>query len=154
MNGNFAGFSQLGPGETYADPTGYREVTPQGPRSLHFRGKRPILRLPKLASICARPAAAFRDHQARGRQQERDRVAGRHGKAIAREALSAEDDDKGEDDERGEEDEAKGDGREDELSPPPARELAPFRPGVRSPIAVHRGPLDERQRQRRREYLS
>ena len=54
----------------------------------------------------------------------------------------------------GKKDEAKGDEREDELSPPPVRELAPCRPGVRSPIAVHRGPLDERQRQRRREYLS
>ena len=39
----------------YADPTGYREVTPQGPRSLHFRGMRPIPRLQKLASSSARP---------------------------------------------------------------------------------------------------
>ena len=50
-------FSQLGPGEMYADPGGYR----LGPRSLHFRGRRPIPRLPKLASSCARPAAALRD---------------------------------------------------------------------------------------------
>ena len=28
---------------------------------MHFRGKRPIPRLPKLASSCARPAAALRD---------------------------------------------------------------------------------------------
>ena len=62
----FAGFSQLGPGEMCADPTGYREVTPQGPRSLHFRGKRPIPRLLELVSArsSARPlsAAALRDH--------------------------------------------------------------------------------------------
>ena len=38
-------------------PIGY----PQGPRSLHFRGKRPIPRLPELASSSARPAAALRD---------------------------------------------------------------------------------------------
>ena len=43
--------------EMYVDPT----VTPMGPRSLHFRGRRPIPRLPKLASSCARPAAALRD---------------------------------------------------------------------------------------------
>ena len=54
----FAGFSQLGPGEMYADPT----VTPEGPRSLHFRGNCPIPRLPELASRCARlQAAALRD---------------------------------------------------------------------------------------------
>ena len=42
----------------YADPT----VTPEGPRSLHFRGNCPIPRLPELASSCARPqAAALRD---------------------------------------------------------------------------------------------
>ena len=41
----------------YADPT----VTPEGSRSLHFRGMRPIPRLPELASSCARPAAALRD---------------------------------------------------------------------------------------------
>ena len=41
----------------YAKPTGSR----QGPRSLHFRGRRPIPRLPKLASSSARPAAALRD---------------------------------------------------------------------------------------------
>ena len=40
---------------------GYPGVTPPGPRSLHFRGKRPIPRLPELASSCARPAAALRD---------------------------------------------------------------------------------------------
>ena len=38
----------------YADPGGSRGVTPQGPRSLHFRGMRPIPRLPKLASSSAR----------------------------------------------------------------------------------------------------
>ena len=38
----FAGFSQLGPGEMYADPGGIR----QGPRGLHFRGRRPIPRFP------------------------------------------------------------------------------------------------------------
>ena len=43
-------------------------VTPQGPRSLHFRGKRPILRFQKLASSCARPAAALRDHPVCPRQ--------------------------------------------------------------------------------------
>ena len=32
----FAGFSQLGPGEMYRVPAGYREVTREGPRSLHF----------------------------------------------------------------------------------------------------------------------
>ena len=38
-------------------------VTPAGPRGLHFRGRRPIPRLPDLASSCARPlgAAALRD---------------------------------------------------------------------------------------------
>ena len=42
----------------YVDPT----VTPEGPRSLHFRGNCPIPRLQKLASSCARPqAAALRD---------------------------------------------------------------------------------------------
>ena len=40
--------------EMYADFT----VTPEGPRSLHFRGKRPIPRLPELASSCARPSSA------------------------------------------------------------------------------------------------
>ena len=43
----FAGFSQLGPGEMYRVPTGYREVTREGPRSLHFRGNCPIPRLQK-----------------------------------------------------------------------------------------------------------
>ena len=43
--------------EMYVDPT----VTPMGPRSLHFRGNCPIPRLQKLASSCARPAAALRD---------------------------------------------------------------------------------------------
>ena len=38
----------------YRVPGGYPEVTREGPRSLHFRGKRPIPRLPKLA-----PAAAL-----------------------------------------------------------------------------------------------
>ena len=33
----------------------------RGPRSLHFRGRRPIPRLRELASSCARPAAALRD---------------------------------------------------------------------------------------------
>ena len=46
----------------------YPTVTPQGPRSLHFRGKRPIPRLQKLASSCARPAAALRDHPVCPRQ--------------------------------------------------------------------------------------
>ena len=41
----FAGFSQLGPGEMYRVPAGYREVTREGPRSLHFRGNCPIPRL-------------------------------------------------------------------------------------------------------------
>ena len=54
------------PNEAPAKCTGYPEVTPevtpQGPRSLHFRGKRPIPRLPELASSSARPAAALRDH--------------------------------------------------------------------------------------------
>ena len=35
--------------------------TQPGPRSLHFRGRRPIPRLPELASNCVRPAAALRD---------------------------------------------------------------------------------------------
>ena len=34
---------------------------PAGLRSLHFCGRRPIPRLPELASSCARPAAALRD---------------------------------------------------------------------------------------------
>ena len=46
----------------YSVPGGYPGGYPQGPRSLHFRGKRPIPRLPELASSCARPAAALRDH--------------------------------------------------------------------------------------------
>ena len=41
----------------YGCPT----VTRRGPRSLHFRGRRPIPRLPELASSSARPAAAIRD---------------------------------------------------------------------------------------------
>ena len=50
----------------YADPT----VTPEDPRSLHFRGNYPIPRLQKLASSCARPqAAALRDHGAANRSQ-------------------------------------------------------------------------------------
>ena len=53
------------PGEMYADPGGSPGVTPQGPRSLHFRGMRPIPRLPKLASSCTRPAAALRDKRRR-----------------------------------------------------------------------------------------
>ena len=64
---NFAGFSQLGPGEMYrvpgGYPGGYPTGYPQGPRSLHFRGKRPIPRLQKSASSSARPAAALRDHE-------------------------------------------------------------------------------------------
>ena len=43
----FAGFSKLGPGEMYRVPTGYPGGYPEGPRSLHFRGKRPIPRLQK-----------------------------------------------------------------------------------------------------------
>ena len=43
----FAGFSKLGPSEMYRVPGGYPEVTREGPRSLHFRGKRPIPRLQK-----------------------------------------------------------------------------------------------------------
>ena len=39
-------------------PGGY----PEGPRSLHFRRRRPIPGLPKLASNCVRPAAALRDY--------------------------------------------------------------------------------------------
>ena len=49
-----------GPGEMYADPGGYPPY-PEGPRSLHFRRRRPIPGLPKLASNCVRPAAALRD---------------------------------------------------------------------------------------------
>ena len=48
----------------YAYPGGYPEGTdrvPGGPRSLHFRRRRPIPRLPELASNSARPAAALRD---------------------------------------------------------------------------------------------
>ena len=45
----------------YKVPGGYPQATPQGPRSSHFRGKRPIPRLQKLASSCARPTAALRD---------------------------------------------------------------------------------------------
>ena len=45
----------------YRVPGGYPQATPQSPRSLHFRGRHPIPQLPKLASSCARPAAALRD---------------------------------------------------------------------------------------------
>ena len=57
---NFAGFSQLGPGEMYRVPGGYPQATLQGPRSLHFRGKRPIPRLLELVSArsSARPLSA------------------------------------------------------------------------------------------------
>ena len=41
---------------------GYQTVNRPGPRSLHFRGRRPIPRLPELASNCVRPAAAGRGH--------------------------------------------------------------------------------------------
>ena len=44
----------------HSHPTGYPQLPtgyPQGPRSLHFRGKRPIPRLPELASSSARPLA-------------------------------------------------------------------------------------------------
>ena len=37
----------------YRVPGGYPQATPQGPRSLHFRGKRPIPRLPELAHAAA-----------------------------------------------------------------------------------------------------
>ena len=54
----------------YADPSGSRQGTrwvpggsPEGPRSLHFRGKRPIPRLPTLASSCARPLSAAAQHR-------------------------------------------------------------------------------------------
>ena len=67
---NFAGFPQLDPGEVHRAPGGCPQATPQSPRSLHFRGKRPIPRLQKLASSCARPlAAALRDHGAANRSQ-------------------------------------------------------------------------------------
>ena len=46
-----------GPGEMYS----YPPVIRPGPRSLHFRGSRPIPRLPELASSCVRPAAALRE---------------------------------------------------------------------------------------------
>ena len=42
------------PGEMYGYPAGLR--------SLHFCGRRPIPRLPELASNCVRPAAALRDY--------------------------------------------------------------------------------------------
>ena len=38
----------------YKVPGGYPTGSPQGPRSLHFRGKRPIPRLPELAHAAAR----------------------------------------------------------------------------------------------------
>ena len=53
-----------GPDEMYGYPTvthSYSTVTRRGPRRLHFRGRRPIPRLPELASNCVRPAAALRD---------------------------------------------------------------------------------------------
>ena len=50
---------------------GYPTVARRGPRSLHFRGRRPIPRLPELASNCVRPAAALREQ--RGRQQKTGR---------------------------------------------------------------------------------
>ena len=40
---------------------GYCTGFVRGPRSLHFRGRRPIPRLRELASSSARPAAALRD---------------------------------------------------------------------------------------------
>ena len=46
---NFSGFPNEARGEMYRVPGGYPQATPQGPRSLHFRGKRPIPRLPELA---------------------------------------------------------------------------------------------------------
>ena len=43
-------------------PGGYPTGYPQGPRGLHFSGRRPIAHLPESASSCARPqAAALRD---------------------------------------------------------------------------------------------
>ena len=48
------------PGRNVRLPHGYPGVTPPGPRSLHFRARRPKPRLPKLARSCARPQAAAR----------------------------------------------------------------------------------------------
>ena len=67
----------------YRVPGGY----PQGPRSLHFRGKRPILRLPELASSCAPPqAAALRDNPCIGESETRRSAldASEHLKAVRR----------------------------------------------------------------------
>ena len=56
---NFAGFSQLGPGEMYADPGGYREGTdrvPTGSPQFAFpRFRRPIPRLPAELAHAAPP---------------------------------------------------------------------------------------------------
>ena len=49
------------PGEMYGYPPVNPPVNPPGPRSLHFRGRRPIPRLPELAINCVRPVAALRD---------------------------------------------------------------------------------------------
>ena len=58
----------------YADPT----VTPEGPRSLHFRGMRPIPRLRELASSCVRPqTAALRDYAQEEGAEQRPRPDGR-----------------------------------------------------------------------------
>ena len=56
---NLPKFAKIGgPGEMYS----YPPVIRPGPCSLHFRGRRPIPRLPELASSSARPqAAALRD---------------------------------------------------------------------------------------------
>ena len=58
------------PGRNVRLPHGY----PPGPRSLHFRGRRPIPRLPKLASSSARPAAALRDYRCRLPDSQKSRV--------------------------------------------------------------------------------
>ena len=56
-------------------PHAYPTLTPRGPRSLHFRGRRPLPRLPELASSSARPAAALRDHANRASEHRCSGVA-------------------------------------------------------------------------------
>ena len=59
----------------YGVPGGYPQATPQGPRSLHFRGKRSIPRLPELALSAAalgllKPLSAIRSRCHRGGDEE------------------------------------------------------------------------------------
>ena len=68
----------------YADPT----ITPEGPRSLHFRGKRPIPRLPKLAHPAA--PGRWRGRSPRPKKAEAARTMVAIARLLPREVLEEE----------------------------------------------------------------